>query len=78
MYKIQTVLSLLDDAEKARQKLRLIEMIISNLRFRGASKYDIEAELKFRKKHYNMCESEKCFGYTTEELYNALKYWESF
>lgn len=56
---------------------RLVELVIKNLRHRGASKYEIEAELNFRKENIT-CENQKCFGYSTEELRNALNYWDEF
>lgn len=55
----------------------LIELIINNLRHRGTSKYELEAELAFRAENLS-CENEKCFGYSTEALRHALSYWDEF
>lgn len=50
------------------------EMIIKNLRHRGASQYDIVVEINHRRENV-MSNEEKFFGYTTEELEIALQYW---
>lgn len=57
--------------------LMMTKLVIINLRHRGATKYDIEAEINFRKNHITV-NDEKCFSYTTEELETALEYWNEF
>ena len=54
-----------------------VKMIINNLRHRGASKYDIVVEINHREQNI-MPNEEKFFGYTTEELETALKYWNEY
>ena len=54
-----------------------VEMIVENLRHRGLGRYDLEAEINFRKDNITL-HDEKCFGYTTEELESALKRWNEF
>ena len=60
-----------------QRTLKKAEMIIANLLHRGASKYDIEAEIEHRKNNI-VPNDEKCFAYKTEELELALKHWEEF
>ena len=57
--------------------MKNIEAIIRNLRHRGASKYDIDAEINFRKEN-NTVNDEKCFAYQTEELESALNHWNEY
>lgn len=57
-------------------ELKLMAMI-NNLRERGASKYDIEAEIEYRNKSLSVYDP-KCFGYRTEELEDALRHWAEF
>lgn len=53
------------------------QMIIDNLRHRGASKYDIMDEIDFREENTTP-KDEKCFGYKTEELKLALRSWDNY
>lgn len=53
------------------------QMIINNLRHRKATVQEVEAEIEFRKQNGTL-ENEKCFGYTTEELEVALKWWNDY
>lgn len=49
--------------------------IIYNIRHRGATVDDLNAEISFRDGNITVCD-EKFFGYSTEELKTASAYWE--
>ena len=53
------------------------QIIIDNLRHRGATKYDIMDEIDFREENKTP-KDEKCFGYMTEELELALDSWDNY
>lgn len=53
------------------------QLIIIGLRHRGATKYDIEAEINFRKNNITV-NDDKCFSYTTEELEAASENWNKY
>ena len=52
-----------------------VEMIINNLRHRGATADDLVSEISFRQEN-GTADNEKFFGYSTEELQAALVYWD--
>lgn len=53
------------------------EMIIRNLRHRGITRYEIEAEVNHRKENI-LASDERCFGYTSEELKCAMEHWHEY
>lgn len=63
-------------AKKDSEKIKL-SMIIDNLRWRGATKEEIEAEIGFRNRTLTI-DNTKFFGYLTNELEDALKHWNEF
>lgn len=56
--------------EKARARV-----IVYNLRHRGATTYDLSAEIAFRQGSIAVSD-EKFFGYSLDELQTALTYWD--
>ena len=69
-----------ETSEKIRKELKdelILKRNIENLRHRGATKEEIQAEIEFRRETLTV-DSTKCFGYLTNELENALKYWDKF
>ena len=62
-----------------KNKNHCINVIIPLMRKNGITIYDIEAEIKFRKKHKNdliSCKNDDLRVYFTEELINAKRFWK--